>query len=296
MATIDRGYSNLLNILHSRPTSVPFNALVSGIVHYLVHTPTTQPSPAALVETIVRSQIWSTYSLKQYSDLGNAFGQALLSKAKQLKEQRSGLFSLSVSYTLQQWIDSVLHGVKSGSALPRLTIYKGILLGIDSLENAENLVSNRNRERIEKSAVLAFAEIIDQDREVSDREWLREFRPENNVSGGTETVYRCTREYLTNHYLAEVRNLAVILAAQYFTKLPTSVLLALNASVRRAQSLHCSRLTISLQSIVHLLLLTISSAFMDGKFLRDSDRAMSSNESKKIMIEVRSCAVFLAHI
>ena len=185
MAAIDRGYSNLLNILHTRPTSIPFDALVSGIVHYLVHTPSTQPSPTPLTETIVQSRIWRTYTLKQYTDLGNAFGQALLSKAKQLEEQPRGLFSPSLSYSMQQWIDNILNGVKSGSALARLTIYRGILFGIESLEDAGNLISNRMRHRIETSAVLAFAEIIDEVREVSNKEWLQEFRPKESAHEGT---------------------------------------------------------------------------------------------------------------
>ena len=39
------------------------------------------------------------------------------------------------------------------------------------------------------------------------------------------------------------------------------------------------------QSVVQLLLLTISSAFMDGLFLNDSDTSMSKEASGKIKIE-----------
>ena len=177
MSSVDRGYTNLLAVLRSRPTSIPFNALVAGISHFLAHSPSTQPSPTPLAETVIQSPIWQSHSLKQYIDLGNAFGQALLTKRKEQSEEKRGLFSASLSFSLQQWINSILEGVKSGSPLARLDIYRGLLLGIDSLEDADKLLGRRIRERIGKSAVLAFAETIDQSREEANKVWLEEFKP-----------------------------------------------------------------------------------------------------------------------
>ena len=188
MGDVDRGYINLLSILRDHPSSVALNVLISGISHYLSHALPGQPSPTPLVETIAQSPIWLSLSLQQYIELGNAFGQALLSVRNELEKQQHGLFTPLLSYSLRQWLNVVLNGLKAAHPLTRLTIYRGVLLAMDSNLEVDKLLGPKMRKRINRGAVLAFAEVIDHDEDKADKVWLKEF-----TDGDVEGTYTYQR-------------------------------------------------------------------------------------------------------
>ncbi|EJC97998.1 uncharacterized protein FOMMEDRAFT_149443 [Fomitiporia mediterranea MF3/22] len=200
---VDRGYLNLLAQLRQSSPSVSTETLQAAICHYLVHLPSTQPTPTPLTASILASPVWHPLSLASCLSLGNTFRVAIRQNYIELKKKKRGFFDPSVTRDLATWIRGILNGLNNGDALLRLAISGGLFLGIKDLR--DDKVEQRLSRIVEEVIVLAFADLTEGTAAAKDP-WTSEFKQND----------------------AHSSELPVLLASQYFNWISTEALSALN--------------------------------------------------------------------
>ncbi|KAL5482633.1 hypothetical protein ACEPAI_9227 [Sanghuangporus weigelae] len=200
---VDRGYLNLLAHLREEKLRISFDALQAAICHYLIHLPTTQPTPAPLTTSIITSLLWRPLTFKGCFSLGNTFRVSVRQKFAELDKKERGLFDTSISSDLTSWLNGILEGLKDGAPLLRMSIAGGLRLGLDGIQDAK--LSRSLLRKVEGIVVLAFAEAVEMSNSANDQ-WTSEF----------------------SHAEKDRAELSVLLASQYFCSFSTDVLSALN--------------------------------------------------------------------
>ncbi|KAL5524521.1 hypothetical protein ACEPAF_9661 [Sanghuangporus sanghuang] len=200
---VDRGYLKLLAHLREERPRISFDALQAAICHYLIHLPTTQPTPAPLTASVISSPLWRPFTFKGCFSLGNTFRVSVRQKFAELNKKERGLFDTSISNDLTSWLSGILEGLKDGAPLLRMSIAGGLRLGLDDIQDAK--LSRSLLRKVEGIVVLAFAEAVEMSNSANDQ-WTSEF----------------------SYAEKDRAELSVLLASQYFCSFSTDVLSALN--------------------------------------------------------------------
>ncbi|KAL5501595.1 hypothetical protein ACEPAH_8855 [Sanghuangporus vaninii] len=268
---VDRGYLILLAHLREEKPRISFDALQAAICHYLIHLPTTQPTPSPLTASVISSPLWRPFTFKGCLSLGNTFRVSVRQKFAELNKKERGLFDTSISIDLISWLSGILEGLKDGAPLLRMSIAGGLRLGLDDIQDAK--LSRSLLRKAEGIVVLAFAEAVEMSNSANDQ-WTSEFSYAEKGS---------------NEDLAE---LSVLLASQYFCSFSTDVLSALN-----------------MLSLTSSCLAMIDKGFASGNYLkaaredmhRDVDGSITipaGSELERVIdaLQASDCFVHIAHL
>lgn len=185
MATLDRGYLNLLQHLRRRESKLSKDTLNAAISHFLVHLPLANPIPTPLVAFVVTSQLWHPFDLQQLLSVGSAFRSAVHLKYEMLKKESRGLFGGTVSSLLSDWTRNVLSGLENGDSIMKMAVCGGTLMGLNDIQSK---VAVKSRHKVEESLVLNFSEVLEEASAQpinSDGAWEKEFLPRTEDSHST---------------------------------------------------------------------------------------------------------------
>ncbi|KAF7767893.1 hypothetical protein Agabi119p4_7136 [Agaricus bisporus var. burnettii] len=243
---MDRAYTNLLAQLHTTSPSLPLATIQSALAHYLANL---APLPTPLAATAVSSALYlaQPFTNEKLHSLLTAFRHAIHLKYRGIKEdiktrpRIENLFSKSLNGALSSWVTDVVKGTQGGHHILRLSSLSGLLLGIHDLELESGTLSNRDqiqlgsaRSALEDELIIATAEVMD----------AHSPRPTPESSGGWESEFQPSdRDVLTMALLVASHSLPLVS--------PTKLQI------------------LPLHSLIHLVVVTISSTLHSGKFLRE---------------------------
>ncbi|KAH8114641.1 hypothetical protein DFH11DRAFT_1508769 [Phellopilus nigrolimitatus] len=247
--TVDRGYVNLLSHLRQATSTLSFETIQAAICHYLVHHPTTQPTPTPLTASVAASPLWHPLMLNTALALDSTFGNAAQLKWTGLAKEKRGLFDGSASGEFARWTRGVLAGTKGGDVLMSLVVSGGLLKGLGELESLKK--AQPLAREVEEMVVLAFAEVTGSSSPAQTDLWASEFKK---------------KEADENSRM----DLALLLAANYFTYVSTDSLSAL-------------KLLLTL-----LCLEKVQETFQNGSFLHGAPLSVSTSATGIVSLSPES--------
>jgi hypothetical protein len=281
---MDRAYSNLLAHLHNVTPSLPLTTIQSALAHYLAHL---SPLPTPLAASAVSSALYlaQPFTNEKLQSLLTAFRHATHLRYRKQKDDiasRSSLgnlFSRSLNVALGQWMDDVVEGIQGGHPVLRLSSLSGLLLGIHDLEleakkqadgdHARSINLGSARNNVEDELIVAVAEVMDTYSCVlapaSSGEWEKEFQPTGR--GTFSPLQDCHIRIMFS--ASDILTLALIIASQ---SIPL-------VSQERFNVL-------PLPALSHILLITLSSTFYNGKFLDDLRTSIVHQDQQTVVIPV----------